>query len=110
MFDGVRFNRSRRGESPAPERGGDVLTKAIRKSAESKVQAVLKRYQGRYIQITALLHELGGNEAYITRDTARKWLLRLGCVPKGNGLYWVPEPEVRAGGATAVVAEGKEVR
>ena len=63
-------------------------------SVELKVKGVLDRYRGWYIQVTAVLHELGGSEIYVTRETARKWLKRLGCEYKGSGLYFVPE-EVR---------------
>jgi hypothetical protein len=69
-----------------------VVTKAVRKSVEAKVKLVLRRYQGKYIPIAGLLHELGGDSVYITRETARKWLVRLGCEAKGSGLFYVPLP------------------
>ena len=58
----------------------------VRKTVEARVQVVLQRYRGRYIPVSGLLHELGGDDdVHITQNTARKWLIRLGCVPRGSG-------------------------
>ena len=56
----------------------------------SAVREVLAEYHGHYIHVTALLYELNGSKRCITRETARKWLLRYGCKGMGGGIYKVP--------------------
>jgi len=66
------------------------------KSRRWNVKKLLRRNQGGFVHITALLYELSRSYgSIVTRDTMRKWLVAAGCEHKGGGVYEVPAFEKR---------------